>query len=163
MTAGGRFSMCLATCETSFVRKFRSCAVQRCALTVLPPYCVLHDRCLRGLSEAHSKFGCCGLQAAEYAPIRQDYEDFYTRRMYYRLHVRNPMLQCAGYMMLNSGCLYLFGALCCTRRTNLVNSPQTGLLQSANQQRTRCTRGRAPAPAAAGSKVRHTQRFRMPA
>ncbi len=23
-----------------------------------------------------------------YAPIRQDYEDFYTRRMYYRIHVR---------------------------------------------------------------------------
>ena len=22
-----------------------------------------------------------------YAPIRQDYEDFYTRRMYYRIHV----------------------------------------------------------------------------
>ena len=22
-----------------------------------------------------------------YAPIRQDFEDFYTRRMYYRLHV----------------------------------------------------------------------------
>ena len=27
----------------------------------------------------------CPLQG--YAPIRQDYEDFYTRRMYYRIHV----------------------------------------------------------------------------
>lgn len=27
-------------------------------------------------------------QVLEYAPIRQDYEDFYTRRMYYRIHVR---------------------------------------------------------------------------
>ena len=25
--------------------------------------------------------------AQGYAPIRQDYEDFYTRRMYYRIHV----------------------------------------------------------------------------
>lgn len=28
---------------------------------------------------------CAALQG--YAPIRQDYEDFYTRRMFYRIHV----------------------------------------------------------------------------
>ena len=32
-------------------------------------------------------------QRKGYARIRQDYEDFYTRRMYYRIHVRstNPL------------------------------------------------------------------------
>ena len=29
----------------------------------------------------------CSLQGKGYARIRQDYEDFYTRRMYYRIHV----------------------------------------------------------------------------
>ena len=97
MTAGGRFSMYLDTYETSFVRKFRSCEVQRCALSMRPPSCVLHDRYLSNVSKSHNTTGCCGLQAAEYAPIRQDYEDFYTRRMYYRLHVRIHAAMCRIY------------------------------------------------------------------
>lgn len=36
----------------------------------------------RGILESHKSKGV----PLEYAPIRQDYEDFYTRRMYYRLH-----------------------------------------------------------------------------
>lgn len=37
--------------------------------------------------------GGCLLQVpVDYAPIRQDYEDFYTRRMYYRLHVSIDVL-----------------------------------------------------------------------
>ena len=36
---------------------------------------------------------CCLAQG--YAPIRQDYEDFYTRRMFYRIHVRfKPLQRC---------------------------------------------------------------------
>lgn len=32
--------------------------------------------------------------AQGYAPIRQDYEDFYTRRMYYRIHVITTSIHC---------------------------------------------------------------------
>lgn len=34
-----------------------------------------------------NSLGGASQKKLEYAPIRQDYEDFYTRRMYYRLHV----------------------------------------------------------------------------
>jgi len=30
----------------------------------------------------------CFLQTRGYAQVRQDYEDFFTRRFYYRMHVR---------------------------------------------------------------------------
>ena len=41
-----------------------------------------------------------------YAPIRQDYEDFYTRRMYYKIHVRQrTCLQTHRDLSSCSGCL----------------------------------------------------------
>ena len=41
---------------------------------------------IRYLVQAHVSLNqACMLQG--YAPLRQDYEDFYTRRMYYKLHV----------------------------------------------------------------------------
>ena len=41
-----------------------------------------------------SKADNCSLQG--YAPIRQDYEDFYTRRLYYRLHVSIYWIYCCS-------------------------------------------------------------------
>ena len=40
----------------------------------------------------------CLAQGKGYARIRQDYEDFYTRRMYYRIHVC-PFLSCCPLML----------------------------------------------------------------
>ena len=47
---------------------------------------------------------CVPLQG--YAPIRQDYEDFYTRRMYYKIHVRQRIcLQTHQDLPSCAGCL----------------------------------------------------------
>ena len=48
------------------------------------------DGCKRLPATGRKALVCCFAQG--YAPIRQDYEDFYTRRMFYRIHVRLKLL-----------------------------------------------------------------------
>jgi hypothetical protein len=71
------------------VQKLRSSKVRIRGVTS-PAVC--RSALLSLLVQQNLCFNRCLPQAPEYAPIRQDYEDFYTRRMYYRLHVRAATL-----------------------------------------------------------------------
>lgn len=93
----------------------------------------------------------CPQAKLDYAPIRQDYEDFYTRRMYYRLHVSIKQLHYAP----ASVCC---GWYACTRflwpmRWHHLRLGHAGLLQSAHMQCPRRSHGRSAQDARDGPEV----------
>ena len=84
---------------------------------------------------------------AGYAPVRQNYEDFYTRRMYYRIHV--GLQPDALEHLANTAACLQWGPPVCSLGTSrrlqqgvsalLMLSFAAGLLEQAHLQRPRCT------------------------